>query len=65
MNMENMNKCSFVITKDEHAKEMLMQNGLTLVSSLNGLHTFVNEPKKFARFEYDKLDITFTNKLYF
>ena len=62
MNIENKN---FVITKDEHATDVLLQNGLTLVSNLNGLYTFVNEPKKFARFAYDELDITFSNKLYF
>ena len=57
-------KCNFVVTKDEEAKDILLQNGLTLVSDLNGLFTFINEPKK-MQFDFKNLHIRFTNKIYF
>lgn len=63
--MEDIKKCNFVITKDEDAKEILLKYDLTLVSSKDGLFVFVNEPKKFAKFNYEKLPIAFTNKMYF
>lgn len=62
--MNDIMKCNFVVTKDEEAKDVLLQKGLTLVSSLNGLFIFINEPKK-MQFNFDNLHIRFTNKLYF
>ena len=56
---------NFVITKDLNAKDVLLQNNLTLVSDKDGLFVFVNEPKKFQKFTYESLPIRFTNKLYF
>lgn len=55
---------NFVITKSLDAKEVLLQNNLTLVSDKDGLFIFVNEPKK-MKFAYESLPIRFTNKLYF
>ena len=56
---------NFIITKDEFAREILLKNGLIeMPSNAKDLFVFVNEPKKLM-FEYDKLKIRFTNKLYF
>ena len=61
----NIKEYNFVLTKDLHAKDVLLQNNLTLVSDNNGLFVFVNEPKKIMKFSYESLPIRFTNKLYF
>ena len=63
MNIKDKN---FVITKDENVRKILLANDLTEVPNCKGdFFVFVNEPKKFQKFYYDELDITFTNKLYF
>lgn len=61
----NIKEYNFVLTKDLNAKDVLLQNNLTLVSDKDGLFIFVNEPKKIMKFAYESLPIRFTNKLYF
>lgn len=62
MEIENKN---FIITTDEKTRETLILNGFTEVNDNSGKYVFVNEPKKLVKFDYSKLKISFTNKLYF
>lgn len=56
---------NFIVTKDESSANILLANGLTLVNkNSDNLFTFVNEPKKMV-FDFEKMPIRFTNKLYF
>lgn len=62
--MEIKNK-NFIITTDEKTREILILNGFTEIEDNSSNYVFVNEPKKFTKFEYSKLKMSFTNKLHF
>lgn len=58
-------KKNFIITADEKTREKLLLNGFTEISDKSANYVFVNEYEKFAKFDYSKLKISFTNKLHF
>lgn len=59
-------ECNFVVTKDEATRNELLKNGFIELQNTNGdLYVFVNDPKKFAKFNFEEMPIRFTNKLYF
>lgn len=61
MNEKNSN---FIFTKDKETRKILMSWGLLEIHNNDGEYVFVNEPKKLHA-EFKKMNIEFTNTLYF
>lgn len=56
----------FIITQDNAVALKLIENGVKLVSNVNGIFTFINElPKKFSFSEADIKKVVYTDKLTF
>ena len=61
MNEKNSN---FIVTDDKEVRKTLMSWNLLEIHNNDGMYVFVNEPKKLQS-NFEKLNIEFTNTLYF
>lgn len=61
MNEKNSN---FIVTDDKAVRKTLMSWNLLEIHNNDGMYVFVNEPKKLQA-NFEKLNIEFTNTLYF
>ena len=61
MNEKNSN---FIVTDDKDVRKTLMSWNLLEIHNNDGMYVFVNEPKK-LQVNFEKLNIEFTNTLYF
>ena len=61
-----MNNAKFIIVQDVTTANKLIASGFTLVSNINGIHTFMNVIPK--HFQFENIDIkklVYTDKLVF
>lgn len=63
--MEIQKNKNFIVTTDDKTKSKLKEYGLTLVGTNGNVFTFVNEPNKLVKMNYEKLKFSFTNKIMF
>lgn len=53
----------FIVTQDSETRTELIRMGFKEVSKNHGTYTFLNNGRKFAKFEKQNLNFTYTNKI--